>query len=499
MSISMNRYVNIVSGVGGGAAVATRALIGRFFSTNNLIPTGTQITFNSAADVGAYFGTGSTEYLRAVFYFGWISKNITTPQSISFARWVNAAVGSMIFGRPGTYAVSSFTSITTGDFTLTMGGFTFHMTAINLSGAANLAAVAALIQTAVRAQSGGGVAWTSATVTFDATRGCFDLVSGTTGADTISITAGVTTDVAGPLGWLTGAILSNGSAIETITFTLTNSTQISNNFGSFAFLPTLTQNQIVEAATWNDGQNEMFIYSVPVTASNASAISAAVLLLSGVALTLAPLSTEYPEQVPMMILAATNYTARNSTQNYMFQIFSLTPSVTTDTDANTYDALRVNYYGQTQSAGQNLAFYQRGYMMGISTDALDQNTYSNEIWLKSSAQVALISLLLSLAKVSANTQGITQINAVLQSVIDAAVFNGTISVGKPLNIDQQLFITNATGDSNAWQQVQTIGYWVGVTVQSYVNNSSTEWKAVYTLIYSKDDVIRKIEGSDILI
>lgn len=499
MAISMNRYVDITSGVGGGAAVATRELIGRFFTTNPLVPTGSEVTFTTLDEVGDYFGTTSTEYLRALFYSGWISKNITTPQKISFARWVDAAVGSEIFGKPATYSLSTFTAISAGDFSMTFGGFTAHMTAINLSGAGSLAAVAALIQVKIRAQSGGSTQWTSATVTYDATRGCFDFVSGSTGADVISVAAGSSTDVAGPLGWLTGAILSNGSGVETITNTLSDSAELSNNFGSFTFVPTLTQDQIVEAATWNDAQNEEFMYSVRCTSANAAALSAALAGLSGVTLTLCPLSTEYPEEVPMMILAATDYSQRNSTQNYMYQIFTLTPSVTSDADADTYDGLRVNYYGQTQSAGQLLAFYQRGYMMGLVTDAKDQNTYANEQWLKSSAQVALITLLLSLAKVSANAQGISQINAVLQSVIDAAVFNGTISVGKPLNTAQKLYISNATGNPTAWQQVQTIGYWVGVTVQSEVVNDAVEWKAIYTLIYSKDDVIRKVDGTHVLI
>jgi hypothetical protein len=37
-------------------------------------------------------------------------------------------------------------------------------------------------------------------------------------------------------------------------------------------------------------------------------------------------------------------------------------------------------------------------------------------------------------------------------------------------------------------------------MQSYVTvDGRTEWKAVYTLIYSKDDTVRKVEGSHVLI
>lgn len=499
MAISLNRYVSITSGVGAAAAVSTRELIGRFFSQNPLIPTGTVLEFSSSDDVESYFGSASTEFKRAEFYFGWISKNITTPQKISFYFWPAAATGSLVFGKPGTYALGAFTAITTGDLTLTLGGFTHHLTGINLSSAGSLAAVASAVQTAVNSFSGGGSAWTGATVAFDATRGSFNLTSGATGPDTVSVAAGGTTDLAGPLGWLTGAVLSNGAAAQSVTGLLVTSINVSNNFGSFAFIPVLTQAQIVEAAAWNNTQNVDYMYSVPVLPACASSVSAAVIDIGGTTLTLAPLPGEYPEQAPMMIEAATDYTKRNSVQNYMFQIFGLTPSVTTDADADLYDGLTVNYYGQTQTAGQLIQFYQRGVMTGLPVDPADQNVYANEQWLKDAASAAIMTLLLALAQVPANAQGRSQILAVLQGVINQALFNGTVSVGKPLTTAQKLYIGNATGDENAWQQVQNIGYWVDVQIVPFVEDGVTKFKAVYTLIYSKDDIIRKVEGSDILI
>lgn len=502
MAINIERYVKITSGIGAASNVSTRELIGRFITENPLVPTGSVLEFSSAEDVGTYFGTTSVEYKRAVFYFGWISKNISAPQKISFARWANVDVASEIFGKPATYALGGFTSITTGDFSLTMGGFTFHVTGINLSAAGSLAAVAADIQTAIRAESGGGAAWTDATVTFDATRGCFNLVSGVTGADTISIAAGTISDLAGPLGWLTGAILSNGADAQSITELLTESTNVSNNYGTFAFIPTLNLNQVLEAANWNNslGSNIQFMYSIPVSAANASAWSAALIGIGGCTLTLAPLSNEYPEQVPMMIEAATDYTKPNSVQNYMFQIFNLTPSVTSDADADLYDSLRINYYGQTQTAGNLIQFYQRGVMMGLPVDPSDQNIYANEQWFKDACSAAVMQLLLALSAVGANSSGRSQLLATLQSPIDQATFNGTISVGKPFTTIQKLYIANITGDPKAWQQVQSIGYWIGCNIQSYVTDDGrTEWKAVYTLVYSKDDTIRKVEGTNSLI
>src|SRR6202034_2963574 len=97
MAISFTRYVDITSAVGAQQIVGTRQLIGRLFTENLLLPTESFIEFNSAAEVGAYFGTTSVEYLRAQFYFNFISKSATSPTTISFARWTNVAQAPMIF------------------------------------------------------------------------------------------------------------------------------------------------------------------------------------------------------------------------------------------------------------------------------------------------------------------------------------------------------------------------------------------------------------------
>lgn len=463
------------------------------------------MNFTSAAAVGNFFGTASNEYFRALFYFGWISKNITTPQQLSFWFWNNdVATDSLIWGNQTTFSLSTFTSISAGDFTLTMAGVTHHITGINLSAAGSLATVAADLQTAIRAADAG---WTSATVTYNAAAPVgaqFNLNSGVAGADTITVTAGVSTDVAGPLGWLTGAILSNGTTATTLTQNLNNLINISNNFGSFClgFVSSQTEQNCLDAANWNASltPNMQFMYSIQVSSANASSWSAAFLNINGCTLTLvSPVSTEYPEMVPMMILAATDYTERASVQNYMFQVFQLTPSVTTGAQQQLYDGLRINYYGQTETAGQLLNFYQRGVMMGLPVSPSDQNVFANEIWFKDGLGAAIGTLLLSLSQVPANQTGAGMILAVMQSVINEALVNGTIEVGKTLTSAQQLYITQATGSSTAWQQVQTQGYWVSVVIQQFVANGVTQYKAVYTLIYSKDDTIRQVIGSDIMI
>jgi Protein of unknown function (DUF3383) len=514
MSISITRYVDITSGVGAGTVVPTRDLVGRLFTGNVFLPPGSFLSFNTADEVGDYFGTTSEEYYRAVFYFSWISKSVTKPGSIQYARWVDVAVAPLIFSKTANNSViANWTSITSGSYSLTMGGFSANIAALDFSTALSMADVALIIEMSIQNEIGGGALWTAATVTFNAQTGGFDLVGGVTGAADISVApGGVGTDitVSGLLGWIPQSINTNGTAtpgaiwsigadVETVTDALSASYNLSNNFGSFLFLTNLglTLAQVVEAATWNYALNNIYLYTVGVLPADAATWAAALDAIGGVGLTLSPIFSplQYPEMGPMMIEAATNYDATNSVQNYMFQIFNLTPSVTDDATADAYDALRINYYGLTQQSGSQIEFYQRGVLQGTPSSPLGMNTYVNEIWLKDAATAALATLLLAQTQVPANAQGQAMVLNTLQSVIDSALNNGTISVNKTLTVSQQLYVTQVTGDPYAWHQVQDIGYWVNCIIQP----AGIEYEAVYILVYSKNDVINFVSGTHILV
>lgn len=501
--IPFKRYIDIVSGVGGGAGVRLRDLITRLFTGNNLVSPGGQLEFADADAVGVYFGTDSEEYKRAAFYFGFVSKNITAPNKISFARWANVAVPPQVWGGTAAKALATFTAMDDAELILTMGADTNTIGPVDLSACASLAAVAAALQVAIRAEA--GAQFVNATVTFDAQTNRFNLAGTVAAAAAMVVAPPVAgTDVTHALGWTIneGAIINAGSAVESVAACLGASIDASNNFASFAFIPALTTDEAQEAATWNDGQNNMFLFL-----KRAADLTEATTLftdcggLSGMGVTLAPLADEYPELLPGMVLAATDYARRGATQNYMFQQeASLTPSVTTGADADGFDGLRCNYVGETQTAGQGISFYQRGVLFGGPQDAVDMNTYANEIWFKDAAGAALLSLFLSLGKVSANLQGRSQLVSTLSTVIRQALDNGVISIGKTLSNTQKLFIGNLTGDPLAWLQVQNLGYWLDVVMRPTVTQDGrTEWTAVYTLIYSKDDAVRKVDGSHVMI
>src|ERR1700733_1248595 len=529
MAISLTNYVNITSGEGAGVNVPTRDLILRVFTGSTYLPPQTFLQFTSASQVGSYFGLTSEEYYRAVFYFSFISKTLVQPQAIQYARWVESAVAAMVFSAQdfANAVYTTWNAVTSGSVGITINGVALNVDDINFSAASSLANVASILTSAIQAQ-GTGSEFTSAVVTYSATYPIgFTLTSGTTAAATISIQAGVGgTDISGLafLGWLPqatytnqsaqtgaigspiGSIWSAGSAVETIAGTLTTSNEISNNFGSFLFLNNLSLDltQVESAATWNTTApiNVLYLYCIPVSVANASAWSPALSGTAGCCLTLAPLTTQYPEQFPAMIEAATNYAAPNGVQNYMFQIDTsgtLTPSVTTDSFYDIYTAENVNFYGQTQTAGSQFSFYQQGVMVDESGTSIPTiSTYVNEIWFKDAASAAILSLLLSLPEIAANSQGESQILATLQGVINLALNNGTIEVGKTLSTSQQAYITSASNDPTAWYQVQNAGYWVNCIIQPIPDNP-TQYEAVYTLIYSKNDTVNFVQGTQTLI
>jgi hypothetical protein len=233
-------------------------------------------------------------------------------------------------------------------------------------------------------------------------------------------------------------------------------------------------------------------------------LAALILGYSGVAINV--LSTTAPndwvEQSPCEVLAATNYNNANVSQNYMYyQFLTRNVTVTDDNTADLVDKYRGNFIGVTQEAGLPLAFYQRGVMCGGPQDATDMNTYANEMWLKSSFTYQFFSLFLNVPEVPADPVGEAMLLGVMQSTIDLAKTNGTIAPGKVLNAVQQQYITQITGDANAWRQVQTLGYWLTITFSSYVNDNSglIEWQANYMFVYLKSDAIRLVTGNDVMI
>lgn len=171
-------------------------------------------TYASISAVAADFGTTAPEYLAALLWF----QQVPQPTLLKIGRWAAAATSGVLRGAPLSAAqqlLSNFTAVTSGGFTFTLnGGTATNVTGINLSGAANLSAVASLI-TAATGVSG------LATVVWNSTFSRFEITSATTGATSAVsfLTAPGSGTALGPLLGLlsssSGAYQASGIAAET--------------------------------------------------------------------------------------------------------------------------------------------------------------------------------------------------------------------------------------------------------------------------------------------
>lgn len=494
MAINSKKYIQITSGVGGAAAVSARELLNRIFTTNELVPTNSVLKFSDLGSVLDYFGSSSEEYKRASQYFGFVSKSITSPSNISFARWADADTSAQVFGaKAGTLA--ELNAISAGDITVTIAGVDGNIT-VNFSLASDYAAVATELQTEIQALGG---TFATTTVVYNALKTQFILDTNGT-ADGIIAISGLSS-VLNPIGWDSTAVFSNGVATQSITDVLSSSTELSNDFGSYVFIPTLDLAQVEESAAWNITNNNEFQYHVPVLRADAQSYFDALKGYAGTAITLYDSANvdEYHEMLPCSLLASQDFSKSGAAANYMYvQDSRLTPTVTSTTESKNLDAIRCNYYGQTQEAGDQKSFYQLGILMGGSTAPLKMGVYANEQWLKADLKAEFLNMFLALSIVSADDTGIATGTSYISEAVAKAIINGSISQGKVLTTTEIQFIKQSSGRNDAHFEVASKGYWFTVEISEETNNEVTSSFLNYTLIYAKRDAVDKVVGRHIL-
>lgn len=487
MAIPQTKYVNIISAVGGTSQVSQRDLMGRVFSNNPSLPYGAVVEFTGIDAVGNYFGTASAEYTFAEKYFGYVSRSGNIPQKISFALHSDTALGARLYGKAKSTTLGALTELTNADITFKIGGTEYAATGIDLSSATSFANVASLITAALPEAALTAID----SFVYNADLARFVLTASATGAEsTIDYATG---SLASLLGLdAADAILSNGSAAETGLIALKSSAELSNNFYSFTFLTSIAGEE-ESIAAWVKAQNIRYMWSLGVTSANASTMASALAEYDGVGLTL----NADCVFLPMAIAAAINYDLPNASVDFMYQqAAGIEASVNSQADQEAYDAIRVNYYGTTQQAGDLVSFYQDGKLLG---SVASMGVYVNEAWLKDAFFTALLNLRLSLDSLPANETGLGYVKLAMQDIIEKAQNNGVISIGKTLDATQKAYISQITGDKSAWQAIQSVGYWLDAQIVKYTEAGTEKYKVSYLLVYSKGDSINFIDGKDILI
>ncbi|OAE56636.1 hypothetical protein A7J67_08300 [Achromobacter xylosoxidans] len=502
MSIKMTRYVRIISAVIGANAVAQQQLTGRRFTTDPRVPVG-QIVSVRPGGADDYFGSDSPEAAFARQYFSYVSPApASQAPELQFAAYPDVARPGRVYGYRISASLADFQAVTAGAMNIKVGEFSYALTGVNLSAATSLTNVAQLVTTAIAtaatAQTG-----TAATVTYDAIAGSFTVESAATGPGAIVVSPATGSDIGAMLA-LQGAqaISSPGSVALTPLEAFRAAENVTDSFGSASFGAAVDLEDAIPLAEYVSGENVKYQMFWSVDSVTADAWNAAMIGTASNGLILNGTAGEYKEALPMAVMAATDYDRTNATINYMFRQsgVTLTSDVTDDQMADFYDARRVNYYGQTASAGQKISFFQRGYLMGGATAPLDMSVHANEQWLKAYMTAQLMSLLLTTNKIPANNDGRGMVMAIIQGGVNKALNNGTILIGKTLTELQKVAVTQLTNDPLAWHDVQDNGYWYDVSIEQETGESGvTEYTAKYTLAYSKGDMVRKVEGSHNLV
>ena len=491
MAISIEKYVSITSGQGGGSAAAERELILRLLSDNELIPCRTVMEFMSAEAVAELFGASSMEAKAAAAYFGYMNARMRQPKKISFYNSSLAAADAKIIPAKTEKTVTQFNAVTAGSIAVKINGQTFTASGINLSSAADLAGVASAVQTALRGLTS-SAELSGATVSFTDNR--FKLTLDGT-VDTLSVDGSV---LASYLKWDTASqpVYSPGqAAVEDIPSMLLKCLGTSDNFGSLGFLAlqTAADSTHLPLAVFCHNRNLKFMAVMGADENNVSDVRGDVKDYDGVGITAVKDSSDYAWLIPAAVMASTDYSAADSAVNYMYkQLAGITPLVSEDSVYEAYREKNINFYGRTMQAGAELSFYQHGVLQGSITD---MGVYANEVWLKDAMRVALMNYQLSVGRWPANAAGIAAGRGLLVNVVNRALNNGTVSAGKALDDNQKAYLVAATGTEDSWKQLQNDGYYL-VTGTQHVSGGD---KFIYELYYGKGDSIKSVEGYHMMI
>ena len=508
MSIPHKKYVAITSTTVKSTQAKYKELITRVLTTNPLFAANTVYEFTQSSDVAAFAGATSAEALFASEYFGWVSKRATQAKKISFMRYSFEALAPYMYSTAPLTPLATLKAVTDGAMTVNLGGTSYAISGVDLSAATSYADVASAVQTAIRGNTSGGSLWTAATVEYVQSPAGFVITGGATGANTINYAtapaSGSDLSLLLGLNAASAPVISEGTNAQTITDVLNKMIDLSTNFATFGFLNAADATGNLDSiGAFIDEQNNQYRFCFDVSNANYSEAVAVAANHTGMT---ANYNINYgisginPAWLMSAVLpATTDYTKPNGVKNYMFQEFPAQPvSVGLDGDGTLYqtlDNLNINYNGQTQKAGVKIAFYQNGF----NTDGTDSAIYDNEIWLKDAITTDILNAFLALDFVSADDDGKAVIVGLIENDVDKALDNHVIANGKTLNSNQKAFITQLFDEVNAWLEVQNKGYKYEVEiVQEKVGNADV-YIANYTLVYLKNDTIRKVTGSNILV
>lgn len=439
MSIPAKNIVTVNPGVV-GAGGSPLALNGVIMSKNALLPTKSVQSFVSADAVRNFFGPSSDEYALAQVYFLGFDNSTIKPGTLLFAPYVDAARAGWL--QSGSLAALSLTALQalTGTLIVTVDGVEKTSSAINLSAAASFSAAATLI----------AAAFTGAPLTCDwnAVNSTFTLTSATTGA-TSTMTYATGTLAAGlKFTSATGAILSQGQAIDTPSTAMDMVKSKTQNWVDFMTLwePLLADKELF--AVWVNAQNQRYAYIVWDTDAQAI-VNGSTTCFGAVAKSLdydgvvAVYNTKELAAFTLGTVASIDFSRTNGRITAAFKSQSgFVPTVTDETIAENLLANGYSFYGSYATANDQFNFFYNGQMSG---KWLWLDTFVNQVYLNSQFQLALLALLTGVKSIPYTEAGYALIRAAMMDPIDSGLNFGSIRAGVVMSESQKAQVNQAAG------------------------------------------------------
>lgn len=462
---------------------------GLILTDNILIPSGKVMEFYQASEVAALLGSDSPEYLAAAVYFNGYDNSSVTPGVLLMSRTqLTAAAGYMMSGSLKGVPLNTLKALTAGNITLTVDGASQTSQTVNLSAATSQSNIATLLQ----------AAFTGVNVTWNATSNTFIFTSATTGADSSVSTANDSALTTGlKLTTASGATVSAGNDVTSLTDTMTNIIDQSQNWIGFSVIQDLDDVEKLELCAWVNDQKSRYFYSMhdssadALVANSSTAFVPTQVTPAGYAGVFAVYG-DYLDAVTALAYAGSiNFDQTAGRVSYKFRAFSgVTPKVTSLAAANALESNGYNYYG---SYGLNKTLKSYAADGSITGDFLWLDSFINQVWMNANLVSAYAELFTNNQSYSYNAQGYASVQAATIDIANNAVNFGAIQRGVTLDNSQIKQVTNVVGkDISA--TLYSDGWYLHIPTQTGASRISRELNGV-VFYYVDGQLIQSIDMS----
>jgi len=441
-----------------GAGGTPQLLTGVGVSQDPSIPPNQVLTFFDALDVENWFGAQAPEATLADAYFPGVVNGGQAPYQLQFVGFALTDSPAGSYGAQlGTLTLSQLQQLQ-GVLQVTTAAQHTSST-INLAPASSFTNAAALMQAAFTSPD--------FTITYDATRGRFLLLTTATGPSAMC------SDVSGSLAASVGLssasgafIQSPGVAADTPSSVMNRLVGITRNRAVFTHAYAADITDRLAYAVWNSGQNYKYMYvgwdqdPIDTQTDNAATFGAQVFAAPYQG-TLPLYGTVQHAGAVMGYVAAINFNVPNGRSDLAFRQFNAGVPATVS-DIATARALRSNNYTYIGAYANAANQWTIAYDGKVSGKFLWVDTYVDQIYLNSELQLAEFLAMLAYGSLPYNSDGYTALYRAGADVATAAVESGIIRQNVTLS-QTEIQQVNAAAGRDISSNLQTDGWYFLVT------------------------------------